>query len=396
MSRQTPLISDRALRDIVRTILITACLLVVLEILASPLLAWRLDWYQTHRQHKFDPVLLKAYPGKTSEEILQTRIAMDLEEVYEPWLNVRFPDVSGPYVNTSGLLRKSLAPDSPGPLKYYFFGGSTTFGINVEDRETLPSHFQELSNRSKAPIQVLNYGQPHYGSASESVLLHLLLMQGHRPDVAIFLDGLNDTENQSSSFYRYPALSDISAELMQVHKKFPAGVGAIQLLLSRLNLFQLIQSMNDQNAKFMTSRTSRGESSARFNHFSTPPQGVSAGDFEKKIVQNYFENIEVSRSLCEQFHIRCYFFWQPVPMYNYKNKPNDPICQRRDSPSLVAIYDMMRARQKPNKREYFLADLINDYSGQPFVDATHYSSGMNELIAEKMIETMDSASDNKK
>ncbi len=43
---------------------------------------------------------------------------------------------------------------------------------------------------------------------------------------------------------------------------------------------------------------------------------------------------------------------------------------------------------KEENGEFFIAELINEYKGQPFVDGGHYSSGMNRLISERMIQSI--------
>src|SRR5690606_29314935 len=69
--------------------------------------------------------------------------------VYQSWVEFRNADFAGKYMNMSGLIRKSIPESffttgSTDTLDIYFLGGSTMFGFNVLDHETIPSQFLQL------------------------------------------------------------------------------------------------------------------------------------------------------------------------------------------------------------------------------------------------------------
>ncbi len=75
----------------------------------------------------------------------------------------------------------------------FMFGGSTTFGYMVDNSGSVPSQLQaQLRARLGEPIAVYNFGALGYTSIQERLRLGLLLEAGYVPDVAIFLDGIND------------------------------------------------------------------------------------------------------------------------------------------------------------------------------------------------------------
>src|SRR5690606_30031209 len=95
--------------------------------------------------------------------------------VYESWVEFRNIDFDGKYLHMSGQMRKSspaayFSPASDDTLDIYFLGGSTTFGFNVTDEETIPSQFLQLY-KEKFPrgksIRVYNYAVPTYYSYQE-------------------------------------------------------------------------------------------------------------------------------------------------------------------------------------------------------------------------------------
>ena len=99
-------------------------------------------------------------------------------------------------MNVKDRVRRSYAPalaDGSRPLEVWFFGGSTTFGFDLQrDEHTIPSEVARLAERSDVPIRVRNYGAPGYTNYQETVLLSLLVTAGRRPDVVVFYDGVND------------------------------------------------------------------------------------------------------------------------------------------------------------------------------------------------------------
>ncbi|MBM4442295.1 MAG: hypothetical protein FJ027_17900, partial [Candidatus Rokubacteria bacterium] len=76
---------------------------------------------------------------------------------------------------------------SPDAASVFVFGGSTVFGVNVTDAETLPA---QLATR--LGVAVYNLGQPGARLPEEVDLLVELLRQGRRPTVAVFYDGVNE------------------------------------------------------------------------------------------------------------------------------------------------------------------------------------------------------------
>jgi hypothetical protein len=103
---------------------------------------------------------------------------------YEPWLMFRMADYHSKYVNTSGFERKSV-PDtfikagSADTVDIYFFGGSSMYGFNLGDDETIPSRFINAYQQENplASVRVKNFGIPHYYSKQELMLLSSLLLK---------------------------------------------------------------------------------------------------------------------------------------------------------------------------------------------------------------------------
>ena len=91
-------------------------------------------------------------------------------------------DVQGPW------------PVDDDAFNVFVFGGSTTFGYGVTDNLTIPAALQFYLRESLTTdqINVYNFGRAAYFSVVEAELFEVLLDDGVVPDLAIFIDGLND------------------------------------------------------------------------------------------------------------------------------------------------------------------------------------------------------------
>ncbi|MGE0255068.1 MAG: SGNH/GDSL hydrolase family protein [Alphaproteobacteria bacterium] len=90
--------------------------------------------------------------------------------------------VEGPY----GQRRTENPPSGEVP-KVYFFGGSTIWGTGSRDEDTIPSQFARITG-----FHAENFGETAYTAHQSLVRLIQLLQDGHRPDIVIFYDGVNE------------------------------------------------------------------------------------------------------------------------------------------------------------------------------------------------------------
>src|SRR6202012_521738 len=129
-----------------------------------------------------------------NDEINREHIAAN-QAVYEPWVEFAFRDIHSKYVNVDNHMRLSLParsdPASKTPFRIFFLGGSTTYGYNVTDAETIPSCFVKAYHQKYPqgrPIEVVNLGMPFYFSYQELMLLTDKIFRDEKPDLVIMLD----------------------------------------------------------------------------------------------------------------------------------------------------------------------------------------------------------------
>src|SRR5262249_41261232 len=94
-----------------------------------------------------------------------------------------------------GGIRKTWnvpATDGKRPLRIWFVGGSSAWGVGARDEKTIPSLLSKEVSEWGQAVGVLNFGEIGYVSAQEYIWISLKLRDGERPDLVIVYDGVND------------------------------------------------------------------------------------------------------------------------------------------------------------------------------------------------------------
>ncbi len=332
--------------------------------------------------------LLPYYAGWTIDQIkaLQaedSRIRM----VFEPFTQVKPQPVRGAYINISEQgfrLVKNQGPWPPDPaaLTVFVFGGSTTFGSSLGDEQTIVSSLQDQlgSCRAAAPIFVYNFGRPMYFSSQERALFELLVSQGHVPDIAIFIDGVND-------FYRWSGV--------------PYWTRRISDLVERENGRQtLMQRSLDRLAELPLGRAAT-QWRTQIAHLSEPAEpGYDDPVSLKQIVDRWQVNRRMIESVAEAFGVQPLFVWQPVPTYHYDltyhllyphSKEVDDAHFFREHLRTrygYALLDRLRQTGELGAHVLWLGDLQQGRKENFYVDRIHYTPAFSREIAERIFDAL--------
>lgn len=274
---------------------------------------------------------------------------------YHPWLLFTITPVTGKYVNTDGIKRKTM-PESntadTGAIEIFFLGGSTMFGFNVADAETIPSYFVQLlkERNLNIPVRVSNYGMPAYYSYHELILLSHLLNNGKRPTLVIFLDGLNDFRGTKATLNKKSFLDYKLAQTftMDISRGDPKFEDSLNYVLNEL-------------------------------------PGARVKNVSDSLYLNYMHTIEAITTLATNYYAKSYFFIQPVPCYKYPNQNKDPICSKIRYEQYNYIYPALQKVSIERNDFFFLGDMLKKENGLPFIDQFHYSPAMNKLLASEIL-----------
>jgi hypothetical protein len=269
--------------------------------------------------------------------------------IYYPWVEFSYGNIHGQYINAFQRVRKSIpdvSSDAPNPIKVWFLGGSTMFGFNLTDAETIPSAFvREYQKHEGRPIKVMNYGTPNYFSYQELIQLADNLYRGNVPDIVIMLDGLNEGAAPFASYYRNPW-----------------NTPQIQQLLDP-DLYHYPQGYD-------------------YYHF---PDSSKIQQVCQKIFDNYIENIASARSLSEAYHFKLYCFWQPVPFFDYPNQAKDLFCSKSPIYQFDYLCPQIKKKSEDINYLFYLGNMLEN-AHMPFIESGHYTPWMCDSIALRMLD----------
>jgi hypothetical protein len=314
-----------------------------------------------------------AYPGWTAADVERLHEESRVVFGYEPVLQFRIKPIVGTYVNVGpqGLRSNkhpAVWPPTAEAFNVFVFGGSTTFGWLLPDRETIPSFLQDRIDRAECarPVRVYNFAHPSYVSTQEALLFQQLVLAGTGPDAAIFFDGFNE-------FFFRGELSYTNALTRLVDgTDLTTRFG----LLTRLPLYQMLRRVN-----------------ARF--YQDP--GLEPAEERKlfdRVIALYERSRALARMVASAHRIHLLFGWQPIASYEYDlshhflYRDNPPVGDTdRPFPDIARGYALMNTRRSALEADgdfLWLADMQQGVRENLYVDRMHYNSVASSRIAERL------------
>lgn len=301
--------------------------------------------------------IARAYPGWTEENLksfLRENHAIHRHEwAYDPFTAFRIRPLRGRYINVSAAgfrLSGSAQPWPPSPRSYnvFLFGGSTTFGVGVPDDGTIAAFLQ----RELPSARVYNFGVPAFYSSQERARFQQLLASGVKPDLAVFIDGMNE--------FLFTGEPEMTAQLRygldQITR--PSIAGRTMFLLRALPLTRIVLG-------------------------AVKPSEAPAPALDcQSLLARWDKNRKMIEASGAAFGVRTLFVWQPIPTYRYEERYNLFGDWSRGMKDLNRCYEAMAARRATSGDNFlWLADLQQDRRENLYVDAGHYTAAFNQVIA---------------
>ena len=321
--------------------------------------------------------LLRGYPGRLEAEVLEmlreTWDEVSRNGAYEPLTQFKEAPFRGRYVNVDPAGFRLSTPQGPWPpdpanFNIFLFGGSTAFGYGVSDDETLSSAMQPLlSSASARPVLTYNFGRGSYFSTQELMLYYRLLTSGSVPQVAVFVDGLNDFSTPDGE----PEYTANLKLLIEEHGWDDRRGG----LRSVLNATRAVDA-----ARWLRDALGHREE----DHGPAPyDEAVLA-----RVRDRWLTNRRLIEKLSDLFRVRPVFVWQPVPMYRYDYKSYhvlgdlgvEPGASDRGYPLMARL----RAELERSGDFLWLADMQQDKRENLYVDECHYTAAFTKEIAARI------------
>lgn len=352
-------------------------LLVALNVAVA---AWLAAFRPTHRPTLSPPILealRAALPDLSDEDVhlLGQESARTIS--FEPYTHFRETEFSGRYVTVRPEGFRATTGDEPWPPDprrpvVFLFGGSTAFGYGVPDDQTIAAHLQRGLSADGIDAQVYNFGRGSYFSSQERILFERLLVAGMVPDVAVFLDGLNDFHQAGVD---EPAGADL-LRLWMERRGRPEAVDFFEALpLGRLFIEQ---------GWYTPARLSpdpHGRQAAK----AAPGSDDAAID---RVLQIYRNNARLIRAAAEAFGVEAVFVWQPVPhykrgtgLYPFGDFYGPHELSRHGYPHFAEE----RAADGEDDSLVWCADLQEGDDRVLYVDRVHYSPYLSGRVADCML-----------
>jgi len=323
--------------------------------------------------------ILKLYPSMSEEDITELlRETWSRPLVSKSIVGFGEGPYHGKFVNVTAEGFRPGTNQAPWPpvedgksLVVFLFGGSTTFGYGVTDAQALGSQLQPLlTQKLGRPVVVYNFGQSKYGSTQERLLFEKLLLAGYKPDMAIFVDGLNDFQftwgDEEFNWTSYVGDGADPGAGVQTWRSW-LSEGIEMLPMARL-------------AKGVRSKL--GPKHTFYN--ANPNRNYDDVSAIGKVIDRYYLNVEMIEAESKAVSIRTLFVWQPVPTYAYDLKYH-PFIQNGfgDFAYTKRGYPMMADAVAKKRPDNFLwcADMQKDLHEPLYVDAVHYSPMMTGMVA---------------
>ncbi|MBI4964796.1 MAG: SGNH/GDSL hydrolase family protein [Desulfomonile tiedjei] len=330
----------------------------------------------------FHESLTALHPGMTKEQI--SRLIAEtrrLTQGYDCYTQFKENPCAGEYVKVDARGFRPIGNQKPWPppdgeFIVFVFGGSTTFGYGVADDSTIASHFQELlAARYGVSASVYNFGRGSYFSVQERLLFEKLLLAGFVPNMAIFIDGLNDLTLYDGE----PARTGDLKKLME-EGEVPLD-RKVMRALPVVRAWEAISPWSESNKP-----TKLQESFRR----ASPDQRVK---LLQNVVDRYRINKRITEAIAGEFQVVPVFVWQPVPVYKYDAQYNvfGKFDYEADLPWLKPGYTLMASEIKAHPlgpNFIWSADIQETLQKPLYVDAVHYSSEMSKILGGHILDAI--------
>ena len=315
----------------------------------------------------------------------------DAKQLYiETWIDRSFSysqflehiesETKGKFVNVSKNFGRKV--DNPENCKksFFFYGGSTTWGYNVADDQTIPSYFLEvLKKKNYHDFCVYNFGGGSYFSTQENIRFqkHLITQKIKENDFVFFIDGHNESgfRKTRTTDYLTEAFKPANEKFWNIYKfTFPTFIKSIPIVqLSNRLLKKFFNFDLDENV-------------GRAGSIRLVPDDL---------LSVYEKNINIRKGICNAEKINCFSFLQPFATINgnYFTTRNGVKIEKGgklgNAPEIGRLGQLESLKQKYQilktaKGMIDITSSLDTMSDLSYVDGAHYSPDAHMLIAERI------------
>ncbi|EDZ60051.1 conserved hypothetical protein [Candidatus Pelagibacter sp. HTCC7211] len=294
----------------------------------------------------------------------------ELSTTYYDFITWRRNDYAGETININNGLRVTSKPDKLNgkTLNYFFFGGSTTWGTGVDDKNTYPSIFSKLTRS-----HVTNFGESGYIARQSLAYLNNHVINYSLLDMSnvsvVFYDGVNDVNYRCRNEFN--------------------GMGTgrenqIQNLLKSEKRFSFMRTFN-QMKDFINLIFQKYIHKDTSNLYSCASKKKRALTVAKSLVDTW----EITADFVESRGGKFTAILQPVAYYGNADTSYLNLTSNDEKKSLAAQYQAVYPIiiELANERNFNFIDLTGVYDGcnECYIDFNHVGPQGHEILVSKLI-----------
>ena len=258
-------------------------------------------------------------------------------------------------------------------------------------KNTIPSNFVKLALEKNVCIFAKNFGVPTHHSLQETIYFSSVLAKSEidKPDLVIFLDGLNDFASPKSTIKQQPHLTPVVKSIFDKQENNNNNPFNFPLMINfrfNLTIVDYVSSKLLKNPYFNLNRENY-----------KLPENYSEKKAAFEIANKINNNNLYTSKICESYKISCFQFIQPVAIINYFPYKGETITQRHwaNNKSMQDRYKIGYLElKKLIKHDFYdflkttdISNIFHNYkNGIPYVDPGHYSPRASKEIAQKMLD----------
>jgi lysophospholipase L1-like esterase len=297
-------------------------------------------------------------PTSESEAVL--RETWSRPYIYEPFVQFSERPFAGRFVNVhqAGFRRgvdQGPWPPVRGNFNIFVFGGSTTFGYGVRDEQTVPSLLQQRLGASTPgrPVRVYNFGRGHYYLTQERILYERMLVNGVVPDLAVFVDGVNDLHYFEDAPEKTPQLVRMFENgYMKWRHENEAWASDLPAYLAP-----------PRERVPLVDETARRAAAAR-------------------VLERYQRSLKAIDTLSSAFGTRARYAWHPCPQWGYDPRLHAFSSPQIDPRLIEYGYETMNRRRAEIPGLIWCADVHRSARTPLYVDALHFGPELSRMVAD--------------
>ena len=298
-----------------------------------------------------------------------------LSSNYRSFIGWRRGKVNFKYTKISGQYNARKSQGESINKSVWFFGGSTMWGTGSSNDQTIPSHFNSLSN-----IPVYNFGETGWNSRQSLNQLINVIGDNYTPSVVIFYDGVNDVVHQCRS----------EIKLLPAHnreKQIHNAIKGSSIVKRNLN-FILSPYLSLANKLSIQSKEDDPVNFKKYDCHVNHPKALS-------IAQHLINNWHTAYLLSKSKGFEFYGILQPTLFTTSTNSEYLPSSKVKFPSELEVNYNIVypliikQIERYCESDKEFCNSIVNgtnwlDGTNNIFIDFSHVNSLGNKIIAQRL------------